>query len=49
MDYLRDIKDGKVSPPPVFGYASTVFGATAAIGRLKGHSQETLADGRNRR
>lgn len=45
MDYLRDIKDGKVSPPPVFGYASTVFGAAAAIGRLKGHSQETLAHG----
>lgn len=43
MDYLRDIKDGKVSPPPVFGYASTVFGATAAIGRLKGHSRETVA------
>jgi len=45
MDYLRDIKDGKVSPPPVYGYASTVFGATAAIGRLKGHSQETIANG----
>lgn len=45
MDYLRDIKDGKVSPPPVYGYASTVFGATAAIGRLKGHSRDQLADG----
>ncbi|GAA4353737.1 MmgE/PrpD family protein [Variovorax defluvii] len=45
MDYLRDIKDGKVSPPPVYGYASTVFGATAAIGRLKGHSRETIAHG----
>ena len=43
MDYLRDIKDGKVSPPPVFGYASTVFGAAAAIGRLKGYSPETVA------
>ena len=45
MDYLRDIKDGKVSPPPVYGYASTVFGATGAIGRLKGHSQDTIANG----
>lgn len=45
MDYLRDIKDGKVSPPPVYGYASTVFGATAAIGRLKGHGMDTIANG----
>jgi 2-methylcitrate dehydratase PrpD len=45
MDYLRDIKDGKVSPPPVYGYASTIFGATAAIGRLKGHSEKVLANG----
>lgn len=45
MDYLRDIKDGKVSPPPVYGYASTVFGATAAIGLLKGHSREIIAHG----
>lgn len=43
-DYLRDIKNGKVSPPPVYGYASTVFGATAAIGRIKGYSKEVLAD-----
>jgi 2-methylcitrate dehydratase PrpD len=35
MDYLRDTRDGKVSPPPVYGYSSTVFGATAAIARLK--------------
>lgn len=45
MDYLRDIKNGKVSPPPVYGYASTIFGATAAIGRLKGHSADVLAHG----
>jgi 2-methylcitrate dehydratase PrpD len=43
LDYLRDIKDGKVSPPPVYGYASTVFGATAAIGRIKGYSKDVLA------
>ncbi|VWB10046.1 MmgE/PrpD family protein [Burkholderia lata] len=35
MDYLRDTRDGKVAPPPVYGYSSTVFGATAAIVRLK--------------
>jgi 2-methylcitrate dehydratase PrpD len=35
MDYLRDIKDGKVSPPQVSGYSATVFGATAAIVRLR--------------
>lgn len=44
MDYLRDMKDGKVSPPPVYGYSSTVFGATAAIARLKGLPTEVLAN-----
>lgn len=43
MDYLRDTKDGKVSPPPVFGYSSTVFGATAAIGMLQRQSPDMLA------
>ncbi|MES2999544.1 MAG: MmgE/PrpD family protein [Pseudomonadota bacterium] len=43
MDYLRDTKDGKVSPPPVYGYSSTVFGATAAIGMLKGQSRDVMA------
>jgi 2-methylcitrate dehydratase PrpD len=45
FDYLRDIKDGKPSPPPVFGYSSTVFGATAAIGRLRRQSQATITSG----
>ncbi|MGC4250838.1 MAG: MmgE/PrpD family protein [Sphingobium sp.] len=45
MDYLRDTKDGEVDPPPVFGYAETIFGATAAIGMLRDHSEETLANG----
>nr|WP_314482036.1 MmgE/PrpD family protein [uncultured Pseudomonas sp.] len=44
MDYLRDTSDGKVSPPQVYGYSSTVFGATAAIGKLKGYSPKQLAD-----
>jgi 2-methylcitrate dehydratase PrpD len=43
MDNQRQITDGKVTPPPVFGYASTLFGATAALGKLRGHSSETLA------
>ncbi|MFA3877806.1 MmgE/PrpD family protein [Streptomyces sp. MMCC 100] len=43
MDYLRDFKDGKVTPPPVYGYSSTVFGATAAVGKLKAHDPGVLA------
>ncbi|MGF1237352.1 MmgE/PrpD family protein [Streptomyces sp. NPDC004684] len=43
MDYLRDFQDGKVTPPPVYGYSSTVFGATAAVGRLKGYDPGVLA------
>lgn len=43
MDYLRDTKDGKVSPPKIYGYSSTVFGATAAIVKLKGLGAETTA------
>ena len=44
MDYLRDMKDGKMSTPPIFGYSSTVFGATAAIGMLQGQSMDVLAN-----
>lgn len=44
MDYLRDTKDGKVDPPAVFGYASTIFGATAAAGRLRGLSRDVIAN-----
>ena len=43
-DYLRDIKDGKVTPPKIYGYSSTVFGATAAIARLNGLSAERTAN-----
>jgi len=43
MDYLRDTRDGKVATPPVYGYSSTVFGATAAIGLLQGLSTEVMA------
>jgi 2-methylcitrate dehydratase PrpD len=44
MDYLRDTKDGKVDPPPVFGYAETIFGATAAIAMLRDLPQATIAN-----
>jgi 2-methylcitrate dehydratase PrpD len=44
MDYLRDTRDGKVSPPPVYGYSSTVFGATAAIVKLKALPDDVLAN-----
>ncbi|WP_250516936.1 MmgE/PrpD family protein [Caballeronia sp. INDeC2] len=44
MDYLRDTKDGKVSPPPIYGYSSTVFGATAAIVKLKALPATVLSD-----
>lgn len=43
MDYLRDTKDGRVATPQVYGYSSTVFGATAAIGLLQGQTAQRLA------
>ncbi|MXN77725.1 aldehyde dehydrogenase family protein [Burkholderia sp. 4701] len=39
MDYLRDMKDGKVTPPPLYSDRST-----AAIARLKGLPTEVLAN-----
>lgn len=43
MDYLRDVKNGRVDPPKVFGYSSTLFGATAAALKVKGASTETIS------
>lgn len=43
MDYLRDTKDGKVMPPEIYGYSSTVFGATAAILKVKGADTNRMA------
>lgn len=43
-DNLRDTQDGLSRPPTVFGYTSPIFGAAAAVGRLKGHAVETLAN-----
>jgi 2-methylcitrate dehydratase PrpD len=44
IDYLRDLVEGVVTPPKVSGYASTVFGATAAIGVVRHFDRETLAN-----
>ncbi|XAS74228.1 MmgE/PrpD family protein [Micrococcaceae bacterium Sec5.1] len=44
MDYHRDIKNGEFRVPAVLGCTSTVFGATAAIGRIKGLSSDVVAD-----
>ena len=43
-DNLRDTKDGKPNTPSVFGYTSPIFGATAAIARLKGYPVEMVAN-----
>lgn len=43
MDNQRDTKDGKLVQLRAFGYASTIFGATAAYGHVRGYSRETLA------
>lgn len=43
LDYLRDVKNGKATPPPVFGFSSSVFGAAAAFGKVRGLTKEQLA------
>ena len=45
MDYLRDVKDGVVTPPRVFGYSSTLFGATAAVLKVGGAEAATISHG----
>ena len=44
MSLTRDYKDGKVDTPPVVGYTSTVFGATASAAKLKGLSASMIAN-----
>ena len=44
MSLTRDYKDGKVATPPVVGYTSTIFGATASAGKLKGLTADKLAN-----
>jgi 2-methylcitrate dehydratase PrpD len=45
MDYLRDISEGRMDTPQVYGYASTIFGATAAIMRVRGLDAGVIAQG----
>lgn len=42
MDYLRDARDGRLETLKVYGFASTIFGATAAIGMLQCQSSDRL-------
>lgn len=44
MSQTRDVKDGKAQTAPVIGYAATIFGATAAVARLRGISAEAIAN-----
>lgn len=44
MDWTRDTEDGVVSVSAVLGYSSTVFGATAAIARMRNLSSSVVAD-----
>ncbi|MFE7423516.1 MmgE/PrpD family protein [Rhodococcus sp. NPDC057529] len=43
MGPLRWYDDGQCSVAPVFGYSSTVFGATAAVGLIRKLPQDVLA------
>jgi 2-methylcitrate dehydratase PrpD len=43
MDYIRDTEGGEMSPPPVLGYASTIFGAVAGIAKLRGVERDVTA------
>ncbi|MEU6646821.1 MmgE/PrpD family protein [Saccharomonospora sp. NPDC046836] len=45
MDYVRDYTaDGTMRLSPVVGYASTIFGATAALGKLQGAGGDVVAN-----
>lgn len=44
MDDLRDVKDGEPATPRVFGYASMVFGLTAAATMMKELSEPVTTD-----
>jgi 2-methylcitrate dehydratase PrpD len=43
VDYLRDIKNGVVTIPPVIGYSCTIFGGTAAVGIVRSLTSEAVA------
>ena len=42
LDYLRDMKNGVAVPPPVLGYSCTVFGAAAAVGRVRAQTLDQM-------
>ncbi len=42
MDYTRDVRDGKMSPPTVWGFSSTVFGSTAGVAKMKGLDRDNV-------
>ncbi len=44
MSGYRDTKDGKASSDSIVGYSSTVFGATASAGKLKGLTADKMAN-----
>jgi 2-methylcitrate dehydratase PrpD len=44
MSYIRDTSGGKITQPAVLGYASTIFGAVAAISRLQGVPTDVIAN-----
>jgi 2-methylcitrate dehydratase PrpD len=43
MDWTRDTEEGAVAVSAVLGYTSSIFGATAAAGIIRGLSSETIA------
>ncbi|QSE86097.1 MmgE/PrpD family protein [Rhodococcus koreensis] len=43
MDYIRDVDGETVTMPAVLGYTSTIFGATAAITKLRSATAEVTA------
>ncbi|MEV7136370.1 MmgE/PrpD family protein [Arthrobacter sp. NPDC093128] len=45
MDLTRDTSDGGMSTAPVLGYASTIFGATAAINKLQNVDRNVILHG----
>jgi 2-methylcitrate dehydratase PrpD len=44
MDWTRDTADGKVAVSAVLGYSSSIFGAAAAVARMRGLSADVMAN-----
>lgn len=43
-DYLRDVKDGVLNTPKIYGYSSTIFGAVAGAAKIMGLSEAQIAN-----